>query len=282
MIPVRVGEDHVGDRRGRAPTQGVDCGASGGLRGAGVDGHDARVGQHEADVGEVVTLRDVDPGRHLDETWWPEAKAVPRGHREIRRELGQRRVQRRIPGLGEGGLGLVSALEGRERPREAPVDAAPEAGRQSVPLLEHPLELRHRLLRSAEAGGKLGQGHATQVTRHRMTGVRRAIELGDAVLDPGDPAKQEHLAGHPDLERPLQGSEDRLVWRGRRPLAEVAVSLLIAPGGEVLTGQGQDCRDGRGRPAHDLLQGLERAVGPEAAFGARGPPRCLARVREVR
>ena len=144
-------------------------------------------------------------------------------------------------------------------------------------MLEDPLEVRHRRLGAAKSSREFGQRHAPQVSRHRMAGVRRTIELGDRVLDPGDAPKQKYLPAHPGLEQAFEGEEDRLLRCRRGPLAEVGEGVLVAPGGEVLAREGEDHRERRVRPAPRFLQGLERAIGAEPSrAGARGDTAGLA------
>ncbi len=189
-----------------------------GLRRPGVDRDHAAVREHERDVGEVVSLGDVDARRHLDEPGRAEAKAVLGGDPGVRGEDRQAGIERRIARAFERGPGLALPAEGRERAGEPPVDAAPEADGEAVLVVEDPLEIRHGRVGLLEAGGELGEHEPAEVARQAGISGDGAVELGHGGIHPPRPTQKEHVARDAGLEESLEREEDRAIGRSFSPV----------------------------------------------------------------
>src|SRR2546426_1005834 len=134
-----------------------------------------------------------------------------------------------------------------------------------------PLEIVDGRSGFPEAGRQLGEHEPAEVARQARLLGDGPVELGDGVVHPRDPTEQEDVIGHAGLEKSLERDEQRPVGRTLRPLLEVRKGLLVLPGRDEPSGEGDDGDHVRIRPADRLSKRLELEVAHERLLAGPGP-----------
>ena len=130
-------------------------------------------------------------------------------------------------------------------------------------MVEDPLEIVDGRSGLPEAGRQLGEHEPAEVARQARLLGNGPVELGDGVVHPRHPTEQEDVIGHAGLEKSLERDEQRPVGRALRPLLEVRKGLLVLPGRDEPSGEGDDGDHVGIRPADRLSKSLELEVAHE-------------------
>ena len=234
MVPVRVCQDDVTDRRVGDLAQRLHRRPGAVFRGAGIDGDDARRIHQEADVGEIEAFCDVHSVGFPDELRIREPESRVRADRDVSRDRGS--VWGVIPGAPQH---LPRASLVAERPpgiRKRAEHPSIDLDREVVASGERRLQIRDRLPCLAEPLRQVGEDESPQELPGDRLGFGAPVQLANRLFDPGHAPQERNLAGAARLQQTFQGGEHRAVRLLTGEPLEVLVSVPLVPRGHELLG----------------------------------------------